>query len=306
MPVPVLETPPGPITTINGREYLYFVGTGYLGLQGHPEVIRAACEAAERYGIGSANSRTAFGTTPPVLDVEARAAELFGLDDAFYFASGWMGNNILVGLPSGESGLIFIDECSHYSMFEAARLNGSLQVTFRHRDPDDLCTKLEEHVGRTQLPLVLSDGVFAATGQIAPVGKYHEILRRYPGSALCLDDAHGLAVLGEHGRGTFEHAGLWGHGVNVLGDAGQCPQLLVSGTLSKAVGGFGGIIPGNREFIDRVKMRSPYFGGASAPLRRLPRPLPERSSWFWPILHGKKGTVPSCACGRGCGRMSAC
>jgi 8-amino-7-oxononanoate synthase len=300
--MPLMQSPPGAHTQIDGREYLYFVGTGYLGLQGHPEVIRAACEAAHRYGIGSANSRTAFGTTPPVLEVERLAAAMFGLDDAFYFASGWMGNNILVQLlvddpRNGASGLlrppespcqpetpphcdggamgggmnlsevaiVLIDECSHYSLFEAARLNGSPQVTFRHRDPGDLRAKLKEHVGRAQSPLVLSDGVFAATGGIAPVGPYCDILGNYPESMLCLDDAHGLAVLGEKGRGTFEHAGLWDYGVNTMASAGRCPYLLVSGTLSKAVGGFGGIIPGNRDFIDRVKMRSPYFGGASAP-----------------------------------------
>ena len=81
-------------------------------------------------------------------------------------------------------------------------------MTFRHRDPDDLRAKLKEHLEPAK-PVVLSDGVFAATGRIAPVGEYYDILRDYPGSMLCLDDAHALAVLGENGRGTFEHAGLW-------------------------------------------------------------------------------------------------
>ena len=117
----LMQSPPGPYTQIDGREYLYFVGTGYLGLQGRPEVIRAACEAAQQYGIGSANSRTAFGTTPPLLEVERLAAAMFGLDDAFYFASGWLGNHVLMQLLDAESGLILLDECSHYSAFEAAR-----------------------------------------------------------------------------------------------------------------------------------------------------------------------------------------
>lgn len=287
--MPVMQSPPGAATKIDGREYLYFAGTGYLGLQGHPEVIRAARQAAEQYGIGSANSRTAFGTTPPVLQVERNAAALFGLDDAFYFASGWLGNNILVQLLDAGSGLAFVDECSHYSVVEAARLSGRPQATFHHGDPDDLRAKLTEHLKPGQNPLVFSDGVFAATGRVAPAAEYFAILRDYPGSVLCLDDAHGLAVLGENGRGTFEHAGLWppnspllsgeGSGVraavappNSLShfgadpiSASPSPALLLSGTLSKAVGGFGGIIPGTREFIDRIRERSPYFGGASAP-----------------------------------------
>jgi 8-amino-7-oxononanoate synthase len=263
--MPVAESHPGTYTKIDGRDYLYFVGTGYLGLQGHPEVIQAACEAAHRYGIGSANSRTAFGTTPPLLEVERLAAEMFGLDDAFYFASGWLGNHVLMQLLDAQSGPILLDEYSHYSVFEAARASGYPNVTFRHADTADLQTKLRQHIEPSQSAVVLSDGVFAATGRVAPVREYHDILREYPGSMLCLDDAHGLAVLGENGCGTFEYAGLWGHGVNVAGNAECCPCLCFSGTLSKAVGGFGGIIPGDQEFIRRVKLRSPHLGGASPP-----------------------------------------
>jgi len=266
MPVATLQTPPGPLVRIDGREYVYFAGTGYLGLQGHPEVIHAATRAAQQYGIGSANSRTAFGATPPLVEVERLAAALFGLDDTFYFASGWLGNHILVQSFGREVTTMFLDECSHDSVFEAARAGGRTCVTFCHRDPDDLRAKLAEHLGPSQRAMVLSDGVFAATGHIAPVGEYYEILKNYPGSALCLDDAHGLATLGENGRGTFEHAGRWRHGVNRVGTAPPpCPALLCCGTLSKAVGGFGGIIPGNQEFMCRVKKQSPHFAGASAP-----------------------------------------
>ena len=111
----------------------------------------------------------------------------------------------------------------------------------------------------------MSDGVFAATGRIAPAADYYDVLHNYPESVLCLDDAHGVAVLGAGGRGTFEHAGLWRHGVNTVGSSGLYPYLALSATLSKAVGGYGGIIPGGREFIRRIKLRSPYFGGASPP-----------------------------------------
>jgi 7-keto-8-aminopelargonate synthetase-like enzyme len=300
--MPLQETPPGAVTQIDGREVLYFVGTGYLGIQGRPEVIEAAIEGARRYGIGSANSRTAFGTTPPLLEVERLAAALFGLDDAFYFASGWMGNSILLHAFDAKVGQIFIDECSHYSIAEAARLAGRPPITFHHRDAEDLRSKLSEHLKPGRAPWVLSDGVFAATGHIAPADRYYEVLQPYPGSTLCLDDAHGIAVLGENGRGTFEHVGLWhlsprplsgeGPGVRAvasprpLGEgpgvraaesrtlpsplaspnsALPCPALLFCGTMSKAVGGYGGIIPGGREFMQQLKSRSPYMGGASAP-----------------------------------------
>lgn len=262
--MPLMQSFPGPVTQIDGREYLYFAGTGYLGLQGHPEVIRAACDAAQRYGLGSANSRTAFGTTPPLLEVERLAAAMFGLDDAFYFASGWLGNNILVQLLDELPSFVFIDECSHYSVFEAANMGVWPLVRFKHCDPDDLRVKIKENVVASERPIVMCDGVFAATGQIAPVGDYYDILAGYPGSVLCIDDAHGVAVLGENGRGTFEHAGLWPRGVNDVAGADRHTRLLFSGTLSKAVGGFGGIVPGSGELIGQIRAQSPCFGGASA------------------------------------------
>jgi 8-amino-7-oxononanoate synthase len=190
---------------------------------------------------------------------------MFGLDDAFYFASGWMGNHILTQSLGPESGLVMVDECSHYSVIEAARLTGWPQVAFRHCDPDDLRAKLKDRRQPAQHVLLLSDGVFAATGRIAPVAEYYDALRDCPESVLMLDDAHGVAVLGANGRGTFEHAGLWPHGPNTLDGPSPQPRLTFSATLSKAVGGYGGIIPGGREFIRQLKLRSPYFGGASPP-----------------------------------------
>ena len=225
-----IDAPPkwstGASARIDGRECLYFAGTGYLGLQGRPEVIGAACDAVRQYGIGSANSRTAFGTTPPLLEVERRAARMFGLDDAFYYASGWMGNNILMQSlqsPGPESGLVLIDEHAHYSIIEAARLTGWPQVAFHHCDPDDVRARLKDRRKSGEAVMLLSDGVFAATGRIAPAAEYYDVLRDCPESVLCLDDAHGVGVLGENGRGTFEHAGLWRHGVNTIGDPGRSP-----------------------------------------------------------------------------------
>jgi len=268
--MPVMQSPPGSHTRIDGREYLYFAGTGYLGLQGHPEVIRAACEATQRFGIGSATSRTGFGNTPPVLEVERRCAEFFALEEAFYFASGYMGNTILVEILRGLIDVVFVDELSHYSVLEAARLTGCPVFRFRHCHPEDLQAKLRASLKPGQRPLVMSDGVFAARGTIAPVAEYRAALSDYPGSVLCIDDAHGLGVLGAGGRGALEHAGVLDAGVNGEADAATHrwvpgPRLLLCGTLSKAVGGFGGIIPGTRPLIEQLKTASPYYGGASAP-----------------------------------------
>lgn len=263
----VMESAPGAETVIDGRRYLYFAGTGYLGLQGHAEVIRAACEATRQFGIGSATSRRGFGNTPPVLEVERRAAGLFGADDALYFASGYAGNHVLALALEGSFDAVFVDELSHYCVMEAARLSGRPVFRFAHADPAALAACLRENLPPRGRPLVMSDGVFSARGTIAPAADYVEVLDGHPGAALCLDDAHAIGVLGANGRGTFQHFGMPGERINAIADPeGQPgPRLYCCGTLSKAVGGYGGIVPGSREFIERLKTTSPYYRGASAP-----------------------------------------
>ncbi len=315
----LLESPPGAVAQIDGREYLYFVGTGYLGLQGHPEVIRAACEATQRYGIHSATTRAGFGNIPPTLDAERRVAEFFGTESAFYFASGYAGNNILLSAMADDIDVIFADQLSHYCVWEAVQQGRRPVYHFRHCDPGDLAAGIRRKLRPGQRPLVISDGVFSVRGTIAPVAEYCHVLGGYDGAALLLDDAHAIGVLGAQGRGTYEHAGLWhsgsplplgeGPGVRTAGEPtgqddlaqpGPHPNPLpkgegthsfsprplgegtrvnslplgeqtematfLGGTMSKAVGGFGGAIPGSRRFIEHVKKASHWYDGASAPM----------------------------------------
>lgn len=280
----VMQSPPGPYTVIDGRRYLYFVGTGYLGLQGHPEVIRAACEAAQQYGMGSATARPGFGTTPPVLDVERGAAALLGAEDAFYFASGYAGNSILVEALRGTFDIAMVDELAHYAIVDAVRHVGLPMVTFRHCDPQDLRAKLRSTLTSGQRPLVASDGVFAARGTIAPLAAYWEVLGKVPGSALMIDDAHALGVLGANGRGAWEYAGL--ERIEVNGQPPVDPHAAYGcATLSKAVGGFGGIIAGSRAFVEYAKRCSPWYFGASA----LPAPVAAATARALEILAADPG-----------------
>jgi 8-amino-7-oxononanoate synthase len=261
-PSKIMQSAPGAYTTIGGRQYLYFAGTGYLGLHGHPEIIRAANEATERYGMGSATSRRGYGNSPPVIDVEARAAEFFGMDDAFYFMSGYLGNSVLVKAIDGTFDAVFIDEASHYSVRDAAVLSERPVFTFGHRDPGSLAAVLTEYCTDGRRPLVMTDGVFPVRGALAPVREYCDILRRYPGAALAVDDAHALGAVGATGHGTLEEAGLpWEH-VNTNVQPPDGPRLFFTGTLSKAFGGFGGIVPGSTELIARIH-DGPYFRAAN-------------------------------------------
>lgn len=254
-----MESPPGPETIIDGVRYLYFGGTSYLGLAAHPEVIAAGCDALRRFGVHTATSRVRFGTSPPVLEVERRAAEFFGTEDAFYFGSGYMANHIMVAALGQGAELVLVDEAAHYCVAEAARLACRPVAAFRHRDAQDLAGLTQDRKG----VLVLADAVGPASGALAPIEEYLRVLAQPEGAMLLLDDAHGFGVLGERGRGLLDQPGLWPR-VN-----GGPPQhgvgLYVCGTLSKALGGFGGIIPGTREFVARVRAASHYFDGASAP-----------------------------------------
>ncbi len=267
VPVPLLESPPGAECVIDGRRYLYFGGTSYLGLHGHPEVIAAACEATRQYGIHSATSRALFGNTPLTLAVERLAADFLGLEDAFYFVSGYVTTTVLLQALAPDFDVLFLDESAHYSVVEAARAVRLPLVRFQPRDAEDLRDRLSQHVGPRQRPLVLTDGVSPSLGRIAPLDRYCRILESYAGAAILVDDAHGWGTIGEQGRGTLEFLGLWSPAVNAERVAGEGPRvrLYVGGTLSKALGGFGGIVPGSAAFLRRVRTASHYYDGASAP-----------------------------------------
>jgi 8-amino-7-oxononanoate synthase len=261
---PVMMSPPGPVTVIDGRSYFYFAGTGYLGLAGHPEVIQAACDAVRHFGVHTSTSRTGFGNNPVTLEVEQRAAEFFGVEQAFYFSSGYVANHIVLQARAEEVDAVFVDEAAHYCLLEAAQLLGKRVTPFRHRDPTDLARCLRAQLRAGERPLVLTDGVFSVSGRLAPVPEYLAILASYHLTILHIDDAHGWGVLGENGRGTLDHFGLWGPRVNSEAVSDGAASA-VSGTLAKAMGGFGGLIPGTSEFVRRVRAASHYFDGASAP-----------------------------------------
>ncbi len=260
-----MEGPPGALTRIDGKEYLYFGGTGYLGLAGHAEVIHAGCEALRHYGIHTSTSRSGYGNSSATLEVERLAAEFFRAEGAFYFASGYAGTHILVQALADRADVVLADESAHFCLAEASRLLGQPPIRFRHRDADDLRQKLRDHVTPGQRPLVPTDGVFSLTGAVAPLDRYAEALRDYDTATLLIDDAHGIGTIGRNGRGSLEYLGLWDEEVN--GDpARKGVGLYVCGTLSKAIGGFGGVLPGSLALLDRVRQTSHYYEGASAPM----------------------------------------
>lgn len=248
----LMESAPGARTIFNRKEVDYFCGTGYYGLQGDQEIINAACEAAQKYGIGSATSRLGFGNNPVLIEVEERAAEFFETESALYYVSGYLGNSILLQGLRDKYDIIFVDGESHYSVIDGASMAQKPVVTFAHMDASDLRSRLREKLIPGKRPLVICDGIFPVSGDISPLPDYVKVLEEFEPSMICIDDAHATAVIGLKGQGTLEYFGL------------RARNFYSSGTLSKAVGGHGGIIAGEKEFIERLRRLSniPYSSSA--------------------------------------------
>ncbi len=249
-PAFVMESAPGPEVVINGKRYLYFGGTGYFALHGNPEVIQAGVDAFRRYGMQSGTSRSGFGNNPVLLDVERKVAEYFGTEEAVYFVSGYLDNLILAQGLANEYDVIFMDEMAHYSVRDGVATTHKPVFTFRHRNPEDLAAQLKKNLKPGERPLLMSDGVFPTFGVIAPVPEYLKVLEPY-GGLVALDDSHGVGVLGPNGRGTVEHYGL------------VSDRLYFAGTLSKAFGGHGGIIPAPKKLISFIRQSVGVYSGAS-------------------------------------------
>ncbi len=236
--------------TINGREVDYYCGTSYYALHGHPLVIEAASVAMRRYGIGPATSLV----MAPLEEVAELAASFFESESVTYVASGYLGMMVLVQALQDEYDIVFVDDKSHYSIIDAVSTSRKEIVHFRHLNPDDLTKKLAEHVRPRQIPLVITDGVFPVTGAIAPLPDYAHALTKYHRAMLCVDDSHAVGVIGAKGQGTFEYH-------TMESEVG----LYFSGTLSKAFGGFGGIIPGDRTLAEKIRRNVRVPLGASCP-----------------------------------------
>lgn len=246
----IMESAPGPETVLNGKRVLYFGGTGYFALHGHPEVIEAGIAAFRRFGTHSATSRTGFGNTPVQLELERKIAEFFGTEDSIHFVSGYLDNLFLVQALKARVGAIFIDETSHFSIRDAVYSALKPVYTFKHRDPEDLARQLKANLKAGDVPLVMTDGIFPTFGVIAPVPDYVKVLEPY-GGYLCLDDSHAVGHLGPHGRGTYDYYGV------------QNERCFFAGTMSKAFGGHGGFIPAPKAFIDHIKATCGAYPGAT-------------------------------------------
>ncbi len=251
----LLESGAGNYVYSNGRTYSYFAGNNYLGLATHPQLREAAISAVEKYGVNFAASRQTTGTAALHLELESALASFKGKDDAVVFASGYQGNSILLEGLRGRFVTVFLDQSAHASIISAIPAGVSRVHYYDHCDAGHLNQLMEYNRGSS--PLVITDGVFALTGEIAPLDRIYEVVRRH-NALLVVDDAHATGVLGEGGRGTPEHFGLHGE-----------ENIYQTETMSKALGGYGGFITGSSELTGMIRALSATYQASTA----LPPPI---------------------------------
>ena len=240
-----LESPQGPVVRMEGRgEVIVLSSNNYLGLAGHPEVVRAGIEGLERYGAGTASVRFICGTFAPHHDLERALAELSGTEAALTYVSCWNANEAAIPTLTDETTVTLTDELNHASIIDAIRLSKPAQkVIYPHSDMSALRDALAA-APRSARKLVVTDGVFSMEGDLARLPDIVELAREYD-AVVIVDDSHGVGVLGETGRGTVEHFGLLGE-VDVI-----------TGTLGKALGGAaGGYVASSEEVCDLLAQRS--------------------------------------------------
>ncbi len=226
----------------NGRALLSFCSNDYLNLSQHPAVKRAAAAAAETYGAGAGASRLVTGSHPLYAELESRLAKLKGTEAACVFGSGYLANAGIIPALAGRGDLILIDELAHSSMHTGARLSGATIMPFRHNDAAHLRTLLDGERTKFNHALILTEGVFSMDGDLAPLPDLSDIASHHD-AWLMSDDAHGIGVLGQ-GRGSA-------YATNPPADI-----PLQMGTLSKAIGSYGGYLCGSRAVIDLMQNRA--------------------------------------------------
>lgn len=237
---------PGPEVVIGGERLFNFSSNNYLGLAEHPALAEAAAEAARRWGTGATASRLITGTSDLIVTLEERFAALRGTEAALVFPTGYQMNLGVVCALVGAGDQVLLDKRCHASLIDAARLSGARLHTFPHGDLDRLDTLLRARPHTRTL--VLTDGVFSMDGDLADLPALVEITDRHA-ALLLVDDAHALGVLGATGAGTHEHFGL----------LPPPPHVILTATLSKALGSQGGVLCGPRALVDLVVNRARAF-----------------------------------------------
>jgi len=249
-----LASPQGPRPLIDRRRMLAFCSNDYLGLANHPDVIAALKRGADTYGVGSGAAHLVTGHSVVHQTLEEALADFTGRARALLFSSGYLANLGVISALTGRGDQVFEDRLNHASLLDGARLSRARLRRYAHADPRALSRMLDAWMpNEAGARLIATDGVFSMDGDLAPLPALVPIARQAD-AWLLVDDAHGLGVLGEEGRGSLAYLGLGPE---------QVPILV--GTLGKALGTAGAFVAGSRELIETLIQRARSYIFTTAP-----------------------------------------
>ncbi|MBY5926531.1 MULTISPECIES: aminotransferase class I/II-fold pyridoxal phosphate-dependent enzyme [unclassified Halomonas] len=234
-------------SVIEGREVINFASYNYLGLAGDPRVNEAARQALERYGTTVSASRIVSGERPIHRELERSLAQAYNCDDAVAFVSGHATNVSTLGQLLGPKDLIVHDEWIHNSAVVGAQLSGAKRMSFAHNDPEALADLLARHRQDFERVAVVIEGLYSMDGDVPDLRAFVEVKERHQ-AWLMVDEAHSFGVLGKHGRGLGEYAGVATDDVDIW-----------MGTLSKSLASCGGYIAGCQALVDTLRYLAPGF-----------------------------------------------
>lgn len=229
----------GNIVKVNGKEMIMVGSNNYLGLINHPKVMKAAHEAVDRYGVATCGSRFLNGTLDIHVELERRLGKFMKKEAALAFSTGFQTNQGIISTIVGRGDAIITDRVVHASIVDAARLSYGNIFKFKHNDMADL-ERILSSIDVNDSKLIVVDGVFSMEGDLANLPEIVKLAKKHK-AQLMVDDAHGIGVMGENGRGTCEH-------FNVEDDVD-----LVMGTFSKSFASLGGFIAGGEKVISYIK-----------------------------------------------------
>ncbi len=248
-----IETGQDTEVVLKGKKTLMFGSNSYLGLTNHPEIIKAAKDALDKYGSGASGSRLMNGNLDLHVELENELAEFVNKPAATVFSTGFQVNMGTIPCLMGRNDLIVIDDKNHASIIEGCRLAFAKTLKYKHNDMHGL-ERILQKADNSQTTLIVTDGIFSMEGDIAKLDKICELADKYSASVM-VDDAHALGVIGEHGSGTASYYNLTDR------------VDLIMGTFSKSFASIGGFVAGDFETLNYIRhnARSLLFSAGIPP-----------------------------------------
>lgn len=247
----MLTSKQAPEVKMEGKDMIMIGSNNYLGLTSHPEVIEAGVKALEKYGSGCSGSRFLNGTLDLHMELEKRLAAFLHKEDVVTFSTGFQSNLGIISGICGRTDVILCDKENHASIYDGCRLSFAKMLRYNHSDMHDLEERLKTVDTSVSGILIVTDGVFSMGGDIAKLPEIVALAKKY-GARVMVDDAHGLGVLGEHGRGTAEYYGL------------EDEVDIYMGTFSKSLASIGGYMAAKHDVCEYVRHNSrPFIFSAS-------------------------------------------